>query len=133
MTPYKQLGPDDCFRTVIASLLDIGPIAVPHFFADHDAAEGFEHLNKWLAGHGLTYIEFAWPGSIPLAELLGGLASANPDRYFIVGGYGVGDNHVVIARNGIVVCDPSWSNRGLTGPNSEGVWTIGILAGAVHK
>lgn len=133
MQPYKQLLDDDCFRTVVASLLDIGPIAVPHFFEDHSADVGFRRLNDWLADHGLTYIEFAWPGTIDLSEFLQALGEMNPDRYFIVGGRGVTDNHVVIVKNGQIVSDPSWSNRGLTGPNSEGVWTVGILAGAVHK
>lgn len=138
MKPFKQLVSGrngDCFRACVASLLEVEPASVPHFFEHGDAERGFANLDVWLLHtRDLSWIEFAWPGDVPLNDLLASLEDANPGTYYVIGGIGAGGgNHVVIARGGMIVHDPGWNNAGLRGPNSNGVWTVGILASALHK
>lgn len=135
MTPHKMLAedgqPGDCLRTAIACLLDLGPIAVPHFLADPDTPDVWKHVDRWLATQGLTAWFSAYPGEASLDDVLASVAAVNPDKFYIVGGRGFMADHVVIALNDRVVHDPARLGAGLTGPGSDGFWMILTLASSV--
>lgn len=132
---YKMLAtgnePGDCLRTAIACLLDLAPIAVPHFLEDDtkSGADLWKHVDKWLSTQGLTTWFFAYPGEIPLDDVLTSVGAMNPDKYYIVGGHGYLNDHVVIACNDSVVHDPARLGSGLSGPSENGFWMIMTLAG----
>jgi hypothetical protein len=51
----------DCFRCVIASILELPPAEVPHFSAlSSDSAEERRLVREWLAPRGLYYFEIEW-------------------------------------------------------------------------
>jgi len=134
MTPHKMLAvageAGDCLRTAIACLLDLGPIAVPHFLADANrpGEDVWQHVNDWLATQGLTGWYSVYPGEIPLEDVLVSVSAMNPDKYYIVCGRGFNADHVVIACNGKVVHDPAVLGAGLSGPAANGFWLIMTIA-----
>jgi hypothetical protein len=134
MKPYKMIAaegePGDCLRTAIACLLEIGPVAVPHFTVDDDVPtdQVWRNVDAWLATQGMTAWFAAYPGEVPLDQVLLSVASLNPDKYYIVGGRGYLSDHVVIALNDKIVHDPARLGGGLSGPNEQGFWMILTLA-----
>ena len=123
----------DCFRTVIASILDLRVENVPHFFALGDAETGWNNVDEYLRDfHDLIYVEIMLPG-VPVDEMLSTLALVYTDMYLIVIGTASTGNHAVIVKNGEIVSDPSWQNLGLTGPTTEGYWSVGFLASGRHR
>lgn len=134
MQPYKMIAaegePGDCLRTAIACLLEIGPIAVPHFTVDDTVPtpDMWRNVDKWLASQGVTAWFSAYPGDVPLDMVLQSVASLNPDKFYIVGGRGYLADHVCIALNDAIVHDPAPLGAGLSGPNAQGFWMIMQLA-----
>lgn len=134
MIPHKMLATGDetgdCLRTAIACLLEIGPIAVPHFLADADrpGEDVWQHVNDWLATQGLTAWYQVFPGEIELDAVLQTVSVMNPDKYYIVCGHGYKFDHVVIACNGKIVHDPAVLGAGLSGPAENGYWLIMTVA-----
>lgn len=138
MIGVKQLiGPGpmagDCMRAVIASLLELTPSEVPHFFEDRDAEKGWSRVAEFLADHDLAYVETQF-APVPMDEFVAMLAGFFRNAFLMVGGFASAENHVVIYRNGLMVHDPSWFNRGLSGPvRIDGVpshWSIGMIVPA---
>lgn len=133
MTPHKMIADNDCLRTCIASLLDLGPIAVPNFMEDSakPAAEVWSDVRRWLRTQGKSLWVMAYPGEASLDEVLSSVASVNPDMYYIVGGFAGYSDHVVIALNDKVVHDPSRFSPGLTRASvaSDGAkyWMVATL------
>lgn len=126
----------DCFRAVIASLLDQQLIDdVPHFFATGSVEAGYRDLDDYLKEwFGLCYVETRLPGDYDLADILDTIGDAYPDLYVILGGRTLGANHVVIVRNGEIVHNPSVGvSNSLIGPTTEGYYTIGFLVSSFHK
>lgn len=134
MTPHKMLAEagqlGDCLRTAIACLLDLGPIAVPHFLEDNepDGEVVWQRVNDWLATQGFTTWFMAYPGDVSLDDVLRSVSSLNPGKYYIVGGRGYSSDHVVIACDGEIVHDPARLGSGLSGPGENGFWMILTLA-----
>lgn len=137
MTPHKMLSTGDesgdCLRTAIACLLDLGPIAVPHFLADPNTPgdDVWRHVDRWLATQGVTAWFFAYDGAISLGDVLASVGGMNPNKYYIVQGRGFMSDHVVIACNDKVVHDPARLGAGLSGPSENGYWLIMTLASSV--
>lgn len=137
MIPHKQLFRHDpangiwgdCYRTVIACLLDLNPADVPHFGAD--GADGVcmdRAARKWLAKRGLGVVEVAY--DCTLEALLSVMAStARHAWYGLSGTSRTGCNHIVIARGGEIVHDPSQIDAGIVGPCDDGFyWVTFIIA-----
>lgn len=140
MTPHKQLfdhDPDagiygDCFRTAIACLLDVEPAEVPH---RHDAISGAEQdqlVNAWLRERGLFLVNFAYHGrgeyALTQAEALEYACALHPGvHHLFMGQSGNGWDHVVVARDGEIVHDPSRNDCGIVGPCSDGYWWINFI------
>jgi sulfur carrier protein ThiS len=139
MTPCKMIvepgtGRGDCFRSCVAALLDVGPIAVPHFFEHGDALRGWADFEQWLfETHNLAWCEMTFPGSLTVGDLLDGLRYQLKDTYAMLLGYGFTENHAVVILNGEIVCDPSWTNMGINGPSTNGVYGVGLLIPARMK
>lgn len=139
MTPVHCLvkhNPDagtfgDCVRACIASLLDMRAEDVPHFYEDDcDGETGIKRIYRFLSPLGLSPFFVYFNGSDPLETVLQHMAVANPDaHYMLYGNSGFGD-HVVVCQGGKIVHDPAWVADGIEGPNSNGFWSIMVLA---HK
>lgn len=127
-------GRGDCFRCCVAALMDFPPIAVPHFFEQGDVLQGWADLDQYLSSYGLAWAEMTFP-DMPVAALLDGLREGHQLRntYAMLLGRGATDNHAVVILNGEVVCDPSWSNLGISGPASNGVYTVGLIVPSTMK
>lgn len=142
MTPHKQRlahRPSqglygDCHRTCIACLLDVDPADVPHPYAGGmlDADEANAVIDSWLGSlYGLRQVHFAYHGEMDRQQVLDTVKHFNPGLAFILGGSsrnGVG--HLVIARDGEIIHDPSQDDSGIVGPAPDGFWWVTILARA---
>jgi hypothetical protein len=95
----------DCLRVCLASLLDLPPLEVPHFFHDGcDGATGWERANRFLAPLGLRMINIAFsedPGAV-----LRSMGAVNRDAVYLMGVGSPRANHTIIARGGAVIHDP---------------------------
>lgn len=118
----------DCLRACVASLLDLEPDAVPHFFHDNcEGAEGFRRLTEYLDGRGLAPICFSFAG-VPIAEFLASTIVAIPNSHFLL--LGVTENggeHVVVCHQGKVVHDPAWVRSPMTSPINGEVWQVMVI------
>jgi len=126
----------DCFRAVIASILELDRDQVPHFFDGGVSAEtGYQRIDEWLSRAGLTYLETAYPADdfINAIDFVKVTGTSYPGFLLIVGGsVSEGVNHVVIVKDGETVHDPAVNGSGLSGPTSLGYYSIGFLVSAVH-
>lgn len=147
MTPQKQAfrhDPEngiygDCFRTVIACLLDLPRDEVPHDHAaeaasyDLDKSEAYgsqlQRMNAWLATRESVFVTFAFPASaISLQQLLDIQAHSYPGLSMAVAGQSrTGCGHYVIACDGKITWDPSLTDAGIVAPD-EGHWWLGFIA-----
>lgn len=140
MTPRAQLiahdpsagAYGDCYRTCIASILDLETEAVPNFFGDAESYEnpdiGIARREAWLAARGLVMTTFAWSGeAMTLADVLSVSGHGQPHSPIILCGLSsLGCNHAVVVMGGKIVCDPS--GNGIVGPLKEGNWELEVIA-----
>lgn len=129
MRALKMLGSDDCFRTVIACLLDCAdPSEVPHVF-DHsndDVNIGFELIRLWLKERGLGLAVFG--SSDDLSDILEMMGSTNPDvHWMLIGSNRNGVNHAVVCLGDQQVHDPAWGGTGIHSPGDLGHYMIGVI------
>lgn len=137
MTPHKQTIKHDparglygdCYRTAIASLLDLPPESVPHF-CDGPETKGDDvtgRAREWLAGRGLSLVRLPLFCSDvgPVFELMG---ECNPGALYLLTGQSPrGFNHVVVCRGGKLAHDPSQEGGGLVGPCDDGAFWVEII------
>lgn len=102
----------DCFRACIATLMQVLPSNVPHFFEDGDVDQAWKKIHAWLAtqGYSLFSLPLYSEGGAPLQPILDYIASVNkPDVYYLFNGIGgfSGDSHVVVCRGNRIVHDPN--------------------------
>lgn len=131
----------DCFRTVLACLLDLDRDDVPHLpdLSNKDAPredieKAFDKVDEWLmTNYGLRRFMFLYPGESDVHEIIEGVGQMNPDaRYLLVGKSRTGVNHVVICRNGEIEHDTSQTQAGIIGPaDPDGYYWIEFLAPAL--
>lgn len=114
----------DCFRCVIASILEMHPQDVPHFSAlATDSAEERRLVREWLAPRGLAYFEIEWE--------VGALKNWRKDLSFhhVISGVTVrGTRHACVGFAGEVVFDPHPSRDGLL--PDDGKLLLGFI---VHR
>lgn len=107
----------DCVRACIASMLDMKPEDVPHFW-DNDATtvDAMEAMRQWLAPLGLAPYIVSYP-PVPVRELLAAVGSDNPtSRYLLFGTTGDGGGHCVVARGGEIEWNPAWAGGQIVTP-----------------
>lgn len=140
MTPHKQLfnhNPEvgvygDCFRTAVACLLDVEPADVPHRHEKISGAEQDALVGDWLRERGLFLVTWAYHGTGEYAlsqkdalEYACGLHRGV--HHLFSGKSGNGHDHVVIAKNGKIIHDPSRNDAGIVGPCSDGYWWVNFI------
>lgn len=117
----------DCHRTCIASLLGVDRDSVPNWGVHYDNHDAFQAAcDSYLADHGLRRIIFpvhtenGYPD-----EILAWMKAANPGVYYLLTGTSKnGTNHVVIAKDDVIVWDPAIDDAGIVaGCNDNGTPT----------
>lgn len=99
----------DCFRCVIASILELPPDDVPHFSEQaKDSADERRLLREWLAPRGLAYFEIEWK-----MEFLENWKSEFAFHHVLSGVTVRGTRHACVGFAGEVVHDPHPSKAGL--------------------
>lgn len=105
----------DCFRAVLASILERPIAEVPHFAAmTKVAADFWEHVYAWLEVQGFQY----WPGRNPPVGALEYHALSGPSPRSK--GF-----HATVGHAGQMIHDPHPSRDGITGDPAE--WYFGYL------
>ncbi len=127
----------DCFRACVASILELDINTVPHFHSDgcQDDGEITDRLNDWLfSEHELLKWAYAYPGSVPLADVMHYTGLNNPELHWILHGRTAsGEAHAVICHGSVMVHDPSpWQTGGIVEPY-ENAWSIIIFVPAVLR
>jgi hypothetical protein len=122
----------DCFRAVMASLLDLPITDVPHFFetGNRDIQASWTAVDTFLALRGLAWSETHFNGkAVPTVRwMLESIKFMYRDTYIVLCGLSRrGNNHAVIVLNGEVVADPSADNTGIIGPATNGFYTVGVI------
>ncbi len=106
----------DCFRAVLASILELPIADVPHFAAQTTVAgEFWSAVYDWLEAQGYQY----WPGRNPPEGALEYHALSGPSPR-TKGGF-----HATVGLNGQVVHDPHPSRSGISGFEPD--WYFGYL------
>ncbi len=106
----------DCFRAVLASILERPVADVPHFAAMTKLASDFwDAVYSWLESQGYEYV----PSRTPPAGALEYHALSGPSPR------GKGTHHAVVGRDGEVAHDPHPSRAGLAGAQTN--WRHGYL------
>lgn len=119
----------DCFRTVIACLLRLPPVDVPHVAAGEITGdESNAMMRAWLAERGHRMIEFPLLGEMSLEDVLHwGAAYSEGLHWMLSGKSRNGCGHVVICHGNQIVHDTSIDQSGIVGPSEGGFWWIGWL------
>lgn len=113
----------DCTRAVIASLLDLPLVDVPHFLQDADGKvyEYYTAIEAFLEARGF---EIDWQTSIVYHWRPG-----DPDLYHILTGPSprhAGIGHAVVGMNGKhIVHDPHPDRTGLAEPKEN--WRVSVI------
>lgn len=144
MTPHKQLirhAPEDgrygdCYRTVLACLLNLHPSEVPHFYDrlvdQPEPVEVRERIHDWLAARGLARFRAAYNAHGPdddgtwLMRHLHEYCQGVP--LIFLGRSRTGCNHAVIAHGGRIAHDPGLDDPGIVGPCDDGLFHVEVLA-----
>lgn len=132
MTPHKQLfrhRPDqgtwgDCYRTAVACLLDLAPGDVPHVYDKGvDGETGMAVMRDFLASRGFVSVAMIYPGEWSLEEVLAHREQQVPGcAFLLIGRSRNNTDHVVVAKGGTLVWDPSLDDSGIVGPCGDGFW-----------
>lgn len=115
----------DCWRTVVACLLELPRDAVPHVCNGPDDGKATERMRAFLAERGYAMIQIPIAGDVPLADALAlGERCAGGLPYALTGTSRTGVNHVVICEGADIVHDTSITQSGIIGPTSDGLWWL---------
>lgn len=117
----------DCVRACVASILELEPEFVPHFFHD-GAADGFDRLREWLKGCGFGLVWFVYDGSIAWNKFCEVWGEMNPGVPVILLASVASGDHAVIMVSDKIEHDPAWIKSPIIGPNSNGHWNILVIA-----
>lgn len=139
MTPADQLvlhDPDDptkmgdCLRAVVASLLDLDPVDVPHFVQEgYEQGDTDDHGTYWYTSLINFLLPLGYDIIWPIADRVDDWTyQAAMDLCIVCGPSPRGPfQHVVVGRpDGTVVHDPHPSRAGLAGPATS----FGLLTDA---
>lgn len=137
MTPYKcqvvhnpKYGfHGDCLRACIASILDMEPETVPHFYQDGcSAVEGERRISDFLRSRQLGYFCAYFPGDVELDALLKHVAEgSSPDVHQILICSVNGGNHAVLISGGKIVHDPALYIVRNYEATDLGIWVVMAL------
>lgn len=118
----------DCFRTVIACLLQLAPQDVPHFCDGPDDGGATERLRAFLRPRGLVLIEFPFDADQRLQHILEIGKHYSQGLYWTLSGMSRNRcNHIVICKGDEIVHDTSIDQSGIVGPGTDDLWWMGFL------
>lgn len=121
----------DCWRTVLACLLDMDPREIPHMHVEMESADTWP-VAEWLDRQGLRNVALPISGEVDLETALLVASAPNPGlRFMFVGTSRTGCNHIVIAQDGEIIHDPSQTGAGIIGPCADGYWWMEFIGRAV--
>lgn len=121
----------DCYRTVIACLLDLKPTEVPHVCDglpdDYVGSKPVDDINEFLANHAVRHFEIPVPFESLDQALNWGAAYFGDSRYTLCGKSSGGErNHIVICKGAAI--EHSTNDSTLVAPCiNDGYWWIGCL------
>lgn len=121
----------DCYRTCLAMMADVPRDTVPHEHRKFaDATEQHQMFAPWLNEQGLAIAAFRFSGA-DLDWVKLAMETWNPGLPCILSGKSPrGTSHSVVMLPGGEILDPHPDQTGLVGPESDGAWTIEVLASA---
>lgn len=114
----------DCYRTVVACLLDLDHDQVPHrhdFLTNEDQSRD---MDDFLLGKGVRTIRIALNGGDVEGALAVAATLSDGLPYLFSGRSRNGTNHVVIARDDRIIHDPSLDDSGIVGPTDVGQFWV---------
>lgn len=126
----------DCYRTVLACLLDMERDDVPHFVNTMNYQQWEQAVqpkyDAWLSEHGV--MELAIPITGDLDSVLEMQKSRGTHGYpcQLTGTSRTGCNHVVIVQDGKIIHDPSLTGSGIVGPCDDGYFWLTWIIPARH-
>ncbi len=124
----KQFG--DCYRTCIASLLDMKAETVPHFMHDGDGEQAAIRSREWLNKRGYRMVTIPYTGDCEPGLIMQTMAAQNPGLYYLfTGRSGIACAHTVVCRDDDIVCDPS--GNGIVG-DYDGFFWVEFLVPLLH-
>ncbi|QBJ13203.1 hypothetical protein EYD00_07250 [Agrobacterium sp. 33MFTa1.1] len=113
----------DCFRTVVACLLCVDPVDVPHVCNGPDDGLANDRMREFLTANGIFMIGVAFDGAVELERILEiGEQSSGGLPWMLTGQSTNGVNHVVICQGASITHDTSIDQSGIVGPTKEGWW-----------
>lgn len=144
MKPYIQkiFGSNgDCFRTALASLLNVDRLEdIPHFFdgraclSESEKEVAWTYVREWLlVNKGLFMVTI--PYSSCLDDLLNCMKLQNPRLFYLLIGHSGVDNHVVVCFEDQIVHDPCGQIPGkhcLVGPATDGFYWVHFFVPRFH-
>lgn len=117
----------DCTRACFASILELEPPSVPHFYHDGPTDEiGHARIDEFLASRKLTRYIIDAVGQT-LEEALAQTADLH-GHYILAGRTASGVAHMVVCKAGAVVHDPNWIKTPLVAPLQDGVFKAMVIA-----
>ena len=124
----------DCARACIASMLELQPYSVPHFYRDGNGENGHARMQEFLGRHGLCYVQIPLQSKAENGEKvdlkraleIGGYWTDDLIHYMLGGNSVHGCGHFVVAKSDRIVHNPGAAK--LIGPQDDGFWWFGIFA-----
>lgn len=120
----------DCVRACIATILDLSPDDVPHFYHDGDGEAGMQRARDWLGERGQSLFVTVYSGEADLEAVLSLVGRQNPGAtYMLFGATAEGENHCVVCQGDAVVWNPAWFGSAIVQPLTDnGFWGVGVIA-----
>jgi hypothetical protein len=123
----------DCFRACVASILERPLDTVPHFFRGQRVGTVISPqretaMQDWFGLLGFGFVTMPLWADTP-EQALATFGSRYPNlHYILIGQTRKGVNHAIVCRGTYIAHDPACPAIGLAGPQSNGVFTVGIIA-----
>lgn len=118
----------DCVRACVASVLELVPDEVPHFFHDGNGNLAFDRMREFLRARGLIAAYFPLSGELLLSDVLEFMKREYAGIHYLMFCSNRDGNHCVVGENDTIVHDPAWIKCEIIGPHSDGLWILIILA-----
>lgn len=130
----------DCYRTCLASLLDVDPSRIPNFMSrpERPHRKTWRLVNKWLKWrHGLMTVNIPFPveDGCTAEEKIAAICIMWRDMKLIVSGESPrGFQHSAIYQNGKLLHDPAVLSGGIVAPGEDGlIWVDFLISAAAHE
>jgi len=121
MKPVTCLTNNDCVRACLASIFELDPETVPHFFDGvRDNEDANRAMQEWLASRGRIAACLGLPGDWSLDIMLDYMQYTYEGHHYMLWCDSGGD-HAVIGLDNKIVHNPAWYKVAIDGPHSMGL------------